>query len=509
MASPPKTLLPAAPPVSDPRRTISRSTTATSMLWSLIENGGLTLVSFVSLIIYLRILSVADFGLFSTALALIELLGVLVTMLFHNALVQRSDATDLHFNTAFTATMALSLLMTLGCWAIAPIFATWVHQSSGAHVLVWMSLIFPCSGVSATLVAQQRRQFAFRTLALRSLVGRVIGGGIGIAAAFMGAGLWSLVLQQILIAAIGSFVLWVSSDRTPRLQFRYREFKQMIGFGMFSVSSLFLSISIRRVFTIFATSFLGIEAAGYLNLSFRVVDVLWATAAMAVTQVGLPMLAGLQFDPARLKRAYQASTQFSCLAVYPCFVGLGSVAPDVVEVVFGHRWQPSSPYVAVLCFLVLVQAPRLLFTPLMTALGRPRDSLLGLIAELLFILGVAASFGMPSLPWAMGIWVASECALAVVSSWVMRRTTGYSAIEQFVGVLNPLLASLLMAAVVIAIRLQLLANIGAVLRLAVLIPLGAMVFAGTIFLLDRQLVKDFLVFARAAFEGTPKKLELS
>ena len=508
MASPPKTHPPAALPLSNPRRPISRSITANSIGWSLIENGGLTLVSFVSLIVYLRILSIADFGLFSTALALIELLGVLVTMLFHNALVQRPDATDLHFNTAFTATMALSLLMALGCWAMAPIFATWVHQPSAARVLAWLGLVFPCSAMSATLVAQQRRRFAFRTLALRSLVGRVIGGAIGIAAALMGAGLWSLVVQQILIAAIGSLVLWMSSDKTPRLQFRYAEFKQMIGFGMFSVSSLFLSISIRRVFTIVATSFLGVEAAGFLNLSFRVVDVLWATAAMAVTQVALPLLAGLQFDPARLKRAYQASTQFSCLAIYPCFVGLGAVAPAIVEVLFGHRWQPSSPYIAVLGFLVLVQAPRLQFTPLLTALGRPRDSLLGLIAELLFVLAVAVTFGMPSLPWAMAIWVASECALTVVLSWVMRQATGYSAFEQFAGVLNPLLASLLMAAVVIEIRLHLLANIDALLQLIVLVPLGAIVYAGAIFLLDRRLVKDFLLFARAAFEGTPKKLEL-
>jgi O-antigen/teichoic acid export membrane protein len=508
MASPPKTHLPAAPPLSNPRRSVSRSITANSMWWSLVENGGLALISFLSLIVYLRILSIADFGLFSTALALIELLGVLVTMLFHNALVQRSDATDVHFNTAFTATMVLSLLMALGCWAMAPIFAAWVHQPEAARILAWMGLIFPCSAVSATLVAQQRRQFAFRTLALRSLVGRVIGGGIGIAAALMGAKLWSLVLQQILIAAIGSFVLWISSDKTPRLQFRYAEFKQMIGFGMFSVSTLFLSISIRRVFTIFATSFLGVEAAGYLNLSFRLVDVLWATAATAVNQVALPLLAGLQFDPARLKRAYQASTQFSCLAVYPCFVGLGAVAPEVVEMLFGHRWQPSSPYVAVLGFLVLVQAPRLQFGPLLTALGRPRDPLLGLIAELLFMLSVTVSFGMPSLPWAMAIWVSSECMLTVVSGWVTRRTTGYSAFEQFGGIRNPLLASLLMAAVVIATRMQLPANFSAVLRLAVLLPLGAAIFAGAIFLLDRQLVKDFLVFARTAFERKSTKLEL-
>jgi O-antigen/teichoic acid export membrane protein len=452
----------------------------------------------------LRLLSAADFGLFSTALALIELLGVLVTMLFHNALVQRSDVTDLHFNTAFTATMALSLIMALGCWAMAPIFAAWVHQPNAARVLTWMSLVFPCSAVSATLVAQQRRRFAFRSLALRSLIGRFIGGAIGIAAAFMGAALWSLVIQQILIAAIGSFVLWVTSDRTPRLQFRYKEFKQMIGFGVLSVTSIFLSSSIRRVFTILATSFLGVEAAGYLNLSFRVVDVFWAIAATAVSQVALPLLAGLQFDPVRLKRAYQASTEFSCLALYPCFVGLGSLAPDIIEVLFVRRWLPSAPYAAVLGFLVLLQAPRLLFTPFLTALGKPRDSLVGLIAELLFMLGVAWSIGMPSLPWAIAIWVASEFVLILVSSWVLRQVTGYTVFEQFSGVLYPLLASLLMAAVMIETRLKLLADLGPVLRLTVLLPLGAMIFAGAIFLLDRRVVTDFLKFARTAFENKMK-----
>src|SRR5271170_5393859 len=102
--------------------TISRGATAKSLVWSTLENGGLAVISFVSLIVYLRFLSAAEFGLFSTALALVELLGVLITMLFHNALVQRSDVTDLHFDTAFSATMAMSLIMALGCWAMAPIF---------------------------------------------------------------------------------------------------------------------------------------------------------------------------------------------------------------------------------------------------------------------------------------------------------------------------------------------------------------------------------------------------
>jgi O-antigen/teichoic acid export membrane protein len=493
--------------MSNPGRNVSRSKTANSMAWSLLENGGLALISFVSLIVYLRILSVADFGIFSTALALIELLGVLVTMLFHNALVQRPDATDLHFNTAFTATMGLSVIMALGCWAMAPAFAAWIHQPNAVRVLEWMSLIFPCQAASATLVAEQRRQFAFRTLALRSLIGRLLGGGIGIAAAILGAGLWSLVLQQILIAAIGSFVLWIMADRKPRLQFRYSEFKQLFGFGVLSVSGVFLSISIRRVFTLLATSFLGVEAAGFLNLSFRVVDMFWTIAATAVAQVALPLLSGLQFEPVRLKRAYQASTQFSCLAIYPCFVGLASVAPDVVALLFGQRWQPSAPYVTVLGFLVLLQAPRMAFTPLLTALGKPRDSLVGQLAELFFMLAAVSLSRVPSLTWAIGVWAASEGVLFLVSGWMLRRVTGYTVLDQFAGVTKPLLASLIMAAVVIKSGMALPAELGAVLRLTVLIPLGVATFTGAILLLDRKLVKSFLEFAQTAFHRQAKNPE--
>jgi polysaccharide transporter, PST family len=257
-----------------------------------------------------------------------------------------------------------------------------------------------------------------------------------------------------------------------------------------------------------ATSFVGVEAAGFLNLSFRVVDMFWAIAATAVAQVALPLMARLQSDPARLKRAYQASTRFSCLALYPCFVGLGSVAPDVIEMLFGHRWQPSSPYVTVLGFLVLLQAPRLVLPQLLTAIGKPQDALVGLLAELTFMLIAVWLSSVPTLPWAISIWAGSECVLLVVSCWVLRRAAGYSAFDQFAGVLNPLLAALFMAAVVFAARTRLSDNIDAVLRLAILVPLGAMAYAGSIFLIDRKLVKDFWVFGRTAFDRSSKHLEL-
>jgi hypothetical protein len=98
--------------------------------------------------------------------------------------------------------------------------------------------------------------------------------------------------------------------------------------------------------------------------------------------------------------------------------------------------------------------------------------------------------------------------LFLVSGWVLRRVTGYSVLDQFAGAIKPLLASLIMAAVVTEAGMTLPVEFGAVLRLTVLVPLGVAVFTAAIFLLDRKLVKDFLEFVQTAFERQAKNPEI-
>jgi O-antigen/teichoic acid export membrane protein len=483
--------------------TLDRDKAARSVFWSGIENGGLAVVSLISLIIFSRLLSASDFGLFSVVLALVELLGVLVTMLFHDALIQRQDITDLHFDTAFTMTQVLSVTCTGACWVLAPEFAVVVGHPEAAAILSWTSLCFPCAGFTATIMARQRRELGFRALALRSLIGRAVGAMVGIAAATMGAALWSLVAQQVTTALVGSAVLWATCADRPRLRFGYTEFIQLIRFGAFSVGALFMSFSIKRVFMILAGILLGATAAGFLNLSFRVVDVLWAVAATAVSQVVMPMLANLQSDRERLKRAYRKAVAFTCIVLYACFVGLGVTSPEAVELLFGRQWLPSCPYVTALAFLVLVQAPRLFATPVLTAVGRPHAPLAGYGLQLCVLLGSVACFGLPSLGWAIGVWMACEVVMVPANMWLVRQTTGLSVRDQYGGALVPFAAAVVMAVAVTVARFWLVAHFGTVARLAALVPLGAAAYVVTLWALDRALVVDAGSFALVAVRRKP------
>ena len=479
--------------------TVSSQRTAQSLAWSAAESGSLAVISFGSLVVYSRLLTQGEFGLFSVVLAITDLLGILVTMLFHDALVQRLHVTDRHFDTAFTVTVGVSLALMAGCWGAAPLFQHIVGQPDAAGVLAAMGLMFPALALSATVVAQQRREFAFRSLAVRSLLGRVLGGVVGVGAAVAGAGVWSLVLQQVVSALVGSLVLWFSGAPTPRFRFGLVEFRQLIGFGAFSAGALFMSFSVKRLFTIFAGIGLGVATAGVLNLAFRVVDVLWAVAATAVSQVALPMLAGLQADPARMDRAYRGAVEFACLVLYPCFVGIALTAPEIVDTVFGHRWAPAAGPVVALSCLVLAQAPRLFVTPVLTALGRPRDVLAGVGAELALMLGFLLAVRLPGLGWAVALWVGCECAPIPVTAWMLRRATGTGVRKQFAGARTPLLAVLVMALGVASLRLALPPDLQAPVRLLAMVAVAAPLYVAAVLLFDRRLAARFAAFVHSAF----------
>jgi O-antigen/teichoic acid export membrane protein len=472
--------------------------TARSAMWSLLENGGLCVISMGSLIIYTHLLSSPEFGLFSIVLALIELLQVLITMLFHDALVQRENATELHFDTAFSFGIGLSIVLFALCCLFSPVFAHLVKSPGAAWVLCSMALCLPASSISATIVARQRRELSFRPLAIRSLVGRFAGALGGIALVAMGAGVWGLIAQQVLIQLVGSGLLWATCDAKPRLRFGKKEFNELFGFGAYAMGALFLTFGVKRLFTVLTGLFLGVTVAGYLNLSFRAVDAFWAIASTAATQVALPMLAAQQSDLPRLKRTFQFSTGLVSSTLYLLFVGIAVTAPEVVSVLFGVKWLPSAPYVTALALLVLVQAPRLLVTPMLTALGRPRDLLLERAAELVFVVAAVCLSRTPTLAWAVGIWITRELLSLPITSYMLKRSTALGLVDQLRGITVPLLASGVMALVVYLIRLRLPLDLQPVARLAVLSSAGGVSFLAAAYLFDRELVKTVWRFGQSA-----------
>jgi len=476
------------------------------LVWSAIENGGLTIVSFLALVVYSRCLSPSDFGLFSIVIAIVEMVGLFVSMTFHDALVQRPDANERHFDSAFTFTLVLSVFLFLGCVAYGPHFARQVGNPIASPVLILTALTFPCTAVTATIVPWQRRHFQFRPLAIRSLVGRLSGAAIGLVFVALGFHIWALVAQQVLIALVRSLVLWFTADELPRLRFFPREFRSLIRFSLYSISGLFVTFAISRLFTVLVGMRIGTKSAGYLNLGFRTLDMLWGLASTTVLQVALPVLARLQSEPERLRRAYMVALEFICIILYPCFVGIAIVAPEIIEIMFGPSWLAASPYMSELALIILVRAPKQLGPPVLTAVGQPQYTLIANIVELAVMLALIAITGARTLPIAIGIWAARELLPLPLIGYVVRSASGIGYMDQIRGTITPLLASAAMGGAAWVMRSLVPLGPSSWARLFAIVPVCGVTYVVAAWLINRKSIIDVYSFARSTFATRAKPL---
>ena len=462
------------------------------------ESGGLSGVSLLALIAFAWLLSPAEMGVGTIALGVVQILIVPVEILFQDALIQRAEVEDAHFDTAFTATLVLGLAILLLSWAFAGLLARLVGIPEIAPVFSVMSLSVLPMAFGTIIAAQQRRDLDFRSLAFRSLVSRLGSAVVGVGIALYGGGVWALVAQQVLLWAFAAAVLWCLAVRRPRLRFSRRHFQELISFGLRSVFVMSANVASSRVYVLLVGAWLGPASAGYVNIAFRAVDMLRDVVAGAVVQLALPLFGRFKTDPAALQSSYTEAVSFTCLIGFPMFAGISVCAPEIVALLFGPQWQPSAPYVTLFGLLVIPYFVRLYVMPCMAAVGRPQAALPGLIASLLFIVTGMALVGRLSLAMAAAVWAARLLVSFPIDAVLLRRVSGIGLRTQIQGVGAPLLASLLMLAAVSAERLLILQGMPPAVRVTAIALLGIIVYGGLMLMLDWPTVMRLLNFAKSA-----------
>jgi PST family polysaccharide transporter len=472
------------------RPLISRGKVAKSAVWSSLEGGGLAALSFVSLIVYTHLLRPVDMGIFAIVLAVTEILSIFVVMPLHDALIQKTEVDELDYDTAFCTSMALSIVFVLICGVSAHAFSTLLGHPQAGLVLLSLSASFPLAGVSATIMARQRRELAFRQLAIRSLAGRIAGACLGIGVAMLGWGLWSLVVQQLTMVGAGSAVLWKMSQSRPQLRFDLARLRTLAKVGVPAIGTMILTFSLKRVFIVVIGIYLNADAAGYLNVAFRTVDMSWSLTAGAITQVALPVLSRLQGDGFRLSRAYVSAVGLGCTVLYPCFLGLAALAPETTHLLFGAKWSASTPYLQVLSCMAILQVPRMFAGPMLTAQGHPQDQLPGVAAEIAFLVLAIAVFGIPSGMWGVGMWVGCEVLLTPIMSFMLWRRVKLGFVTQVSGAAAPLFAALLMVLAITILRRYLPTDLPLATRFVVLTATGIVVYLAAIGLIAREIVRS-------------------
>jgi PST family polysaccharide transporter len=455
--------------------------------WSALENWGNQAIYFILFLILARLLQPEVFGLVSLAGVYISFMMVFADQGISDALVQRQKLEPEHLDTAFWTNLGVSTLLTVFCFAAAESVANWFKQPQLTPIIHWLSLSFLLSGFSTVQQSLLRRQFAFRALAVRSLLAISIGGIVGVIMAYMGWGVWSLVGQQLVGRLVTVLALWWVSDWRPGFKISTKHFREMFSFSINMLGNNLLSFFSIRSDDFLIGYFLGPVALGYYTVAYRLLVAITQMLSATIRQVALPIFSRLQQETEQLHQAFFKATQLSSLIAFPISVGLVTLAPELVQSLFGVQWLPSILVMQILAFSGVTSTVSTLSGIVLVAMGKPSWSLkiilLNTVANVIGFV-IAVRWGIVAVA---ASFVIRDYLLSPVLIWAIYKLTRLKITTYLQHFVVPITGSLIMMIFILVTKLILGNLMNTQALLAACIAIGSVIYTITVLLIAPKL----------------------
>lgn len=340
-------------------------------MWSAVEKWGAQLVSTAIFLLLARLLGAEAFGLVALASVFLAFMQIFLDQGFAQAIIQKEELEPEHLDTAFWTSVLMGVLFILAIFAGAGFVANIYSEPSLAPIIRWMSISFLFGGLSSVQGAILKRDMQFKVFAARSLVATVACGVAGVGAALAGLGVWSLVVKELVFGITGAVLLWSISDWRPGFRFSIQHFRELFSYGINIVGFNFLNFFNRRSDDMLIGYFLGPVALGYYSVAYRLLLIMIQLLTNVTVQVALPTFSRLQKDPERMRNAFYKVTQYTSLVSFPAFLGVATLAPELVQGLFGEEWAPSIPVMRILAFSGVLQSVYFFNGTILLSIGKP------------------------------------------------------------------------------------------------------------------------------------------
>jgi O-antigen/teichoic acid export membrane protein len=341
------------------------------MIWVAWGSGAVGVLKLVVLVVLTRLLTPADFGVVTAALVVINFSLNFSQVGLGPALVQRPVLEPRHIITAFIASSVLGLLLAGLMLLAAPLVAQFFRIDGLTPVVRALAVLFVITGIATVPESLLQRNLRFRLIANRDVLAYAISWlGVGVGLAFLGWGPWSLVAAQLTQVTIRTAILLRASPPFLGGRPTWASFIELMDYGV--------GQSITRMGVIFANQadnlvvgrWLGAAALGIYSRAYQLMQVPTALLTDVLDRVLFPTMSRLQDDPRRLGSAYLRATAALVLVALPLGVVAAVLAPELVAVAFGSRWQSLVAPFQVLALGMMLRAGIRMSDSLARATGR-------------------------------------------------------------------------------------------------------------------------------------------
>lgn len=374
--------------------------------WSAITQVAGQLATYGSFVVLARLLSPAQMGLIASATLAVGLISVLNELGMGAALVQRQELTRGHEAACFWSNLAVGFILALLLAAATPLIAMFFGVPALKPVLWALAPTFPIVALGVLPRALLERNLRFKQLGLIEAGASVANGGLAMAMAFMGFGVWSVVAGSWAGFVVQAAAYWAFAGCKPGGRFEREELNELLRFGGNVLGTRVFGYVSANVDYVIVGRMMGPAALGVYSLAYKLVTMPMQRVSYIVLRVAYPAFSRLQHDDEALRRHYLTLVGTLAAVVFPLLAGLAVLAPEAISLVFGPRWAAAAVPTQLLCLVGALKALVCSIGVVFMTKGRPelemRLNAFGALKLPVFLL-IGAHWGLNGLVIAYGL----------------------------------------------------------------------------------------------------------
>ena len=426
--------------------------------WSFIDNLSSSGVSFLVGLVLARLLTPSEYGIMAILTIFIAVSNSIVDSGFSNALIRKTDAKRVDYNTVFLFNLVVSGLLYVVLFFAAPPISVFFKEPllvEVMRVIGWVLVINALGIIPRTLFV---KDVNFKTQTKVSLIASISSGVLGIGMALAGMGVWSLVGQQLSRQLLNTLFLWIYSTWRPIWEFSVQSFRELFGFGSKLLLSGLLDTVFKEIYSLVIGRCYTSAQLGQYTRASQFNQIFSSNLTTVIQRVSYPVLSSIQDESDRLRDAYRKVIKSTMLVTFACMLGLAAVAKPLLIILIGEKWLPAVGFLQIICFSGMLYPLHAINLNILQVKGRSDLFLKLEIIKKIIAVGPLVLGVLLSIEYMLWGSVCTSLIAYFLNSYYSANLINYPTKEQIKDILPTFLVSFVTAAAMWSLTLLSLSN---------------------------------------------------
>ena len=354
---------------------------AAGMVWTALQKYSTMFVQFISGIILARLLTPYDYGCIGMLAIFMVLAETFIDGGFGSALIQKKRPTQEDYSTIFWWNLGVAFLMYTILYISAPAISNFYGIPLLCNVLRVQGLVLFIYAFNIVQRNQLKKKLNFKVLSIVTITTSIIALGVTIFMAYKGFGVWALVVQHLITAAIPAIVFWFFIKWRPIRTFSKQSFKELFGFGFYMFLTHLVNHFGQQIQGLLIGKVYNASTMGYYSKAHGVEKLVSNSISKVMTEVTYPLYAEAQDNKAMMINMIKRLTTTLSYLTFPLMFIMILIAKPVFVLLYSERWLSSVPYFQVLCLAGLANCLMAVNLQTISAIGKSKEMFLWTVVK--------------------------------------------------------------------------------------------------------------------------------